>query len=180
MDANRGMVAPLSTGFGDGLSFQDPAGASPDPGATALWVTRNRWKLGSGDEAAASGITANGAARLRLAGNRLSGRAGTGLEVDATNRCRILGNSLQGLDTGAGPDLHLGSGTSDCLAIVAPDDVVVDDGCRQPRDPAIARPPERGVWGVASPPRTEEAGNRRRRRCPSSPRTVPLRVCHPA
>lgn len=128
VDANRGTVESLSGGFGDGLSFQDPAGTSPDPGATALWVTRNRWKLGSGDEATASGITAKGAARLRLVGNRLSGTAGTGLKVDATNACRVLGNSLQRLDTGAGPDLHLGSGTSDCLAVVGPDDVVVDEG----------------------------------------------------
>jgi len=128
VDANRGTVVPLFAGFGDGLFFQDPFEASPDPGATALRVTRNRWNLGSGDEAAASGITANGAARLRLVGNRLTGRAGTGLEVDATNRCRVWGNSLRGLDTGAGPDLHLGSATSDCLAVVGPHDVVVDEG----------------------------------------------------
>jgi hypothetical protein len=33
-----------------------------------------------------------------------------------------------GLDTGTGPDLHLGSTTSDCLAVVGTDDVVVDEG----------------------------------------------------
>ena len=32
------------------------------------------------------------------------------------------------LDTGTGPDLHLGHDTSDCLAIVGRDDVVVDKG----------------------------------------------------
>jgi hypothetical protein len=35
---------------------------------------------------------------------------------------------MRDLDTGAGPDLHLGSATSDCLAIVGSDDVVVDEG----------------------------------------------------
>jgi hypothetical protein len=128
VDGNRGTVAPLFGGFGDGVAFQDPFDASPDPGATALRVTRNLFELGSGDEAAASGIAASGAARLRLAGNRLSGRAGKGLDVDATNGCRIWGHSMRGLDTGAGPDLHLGSATSDCLAIVSLDDDVVDEG----------------------------------------------------
>jgi hypothetical protein len=60
--------------------------------------------------------------------NRLAGRAGTGLEVDATSGCRVWGNSMEGLDTGDGPDLHLGPATSDCLAIVAAGDVVVDEG----------------------------------------------------
>jgi len=129
VDANRGEVQPLFAGFGDGLSFEDPAGAaSPDPGGTTLRVTRNSFELGSGDEAATSGITATGAGRLRLAVNRLSGKAATGLEVDATNGCRVWGHSMRGLDTGTGPDLHLRSATSDCLAIVSPDDIVVDEG----------------------------------------------------
>jgi hypothetical protein len=128
VDANGGDLVPLFPGFGDGLSFQDPAGPSPEPGGTTLRVTRNRWRLGSGGDAAASGITAIGAGRLRLLGNRLAGLAASGLEVDATNGCRVWGNSLPGLDTGAGPDLHLGSTTSDCLAVVGTDDVVVDEG----------------------------------------------------
>ena len=104
VDANRGRVAPLFAGFGDGLSFEDPAGAaSPDRGVTALRVTRNRFELGNGDEAVASGITASGAARLRLAGNRLSGTAGAGLEVDATSGCRVLGNSMAGARHRRGP-----------------------------------------------------------------------------
>ncbi len=149
VDANQGEVAPLFPGFGDGLSFQDPAGASSEPGTTLLWVIRNRWTLGSAGDAAASGITAIGAARLRLGGNKLAGKAGTGLEVDATNGCRVLGNSMRGLDTGAGPDLHLGSATSDCLAIVAEDDVVVDEGSanrivrRPPRAPSDFSKPTR-------------------------------------
>jgi hypothetical protein len=126
---NRGEVDPLFPGLGDGLSFVDPDGdASPDPGGTELRVTGNRWTLGSADAATASGITASGAARLRLAGNRLAGRAASGLVVDATSGCRVWGNAMHGLDTGAGPDLHLGHDTSDCLAVVAAGDVVVDEG----------------------------------------------------
>jgi hypothetical protein len=127
--ANRGTLDPLSPGFGDGLSFQDPAGgASPEPGGTSLSVLGNSWTLGKGDSGAASGITASGAGRLRIATNRLGGRAATGLDVDETDGCRIWWNSMHGLDTSGGADLHLGSMTSDCIAIVASDDVVVDDG----------------------------------------------------
>jgi len=126
--ANRGRVDPLFAGFGDGLSFQDPAGTSPEPGATALSVLGNSWTLGGGEGAAASGVTASGAGRLRIAHNRLAGRAGTGVDVDATNGCRAWGNSMERLDTGGGADLHLGPETSDCVAIVAPGDVVVDEG----------------------------------------------------
>jgi hypothetical protein len=126
--ANRGGVLPLFAGVGDALSFQDPAGASSGPGGTTLLAARNRWALGSATGAAASGITASGAGRLDLAGNRLSGKAGAGLEVDATEGCRVHGNSTRRLDTGGGPDLHLRSATSDCLAVVGPEDVVVDEG----------------------------------------------------
>ncbi len=126
--ANRGRVDPLFAGFGDGVAFQDPAGVSPEPGATALSVLGNSWTLGGGEGAAASGITASGAGRLRIAANRLAGRGGTGLEVDATDACQVWGNSMEGLDTGEGPDLHLGPATSDCVAIVGPGDVVVDEG----------------------------------------------------
>jgi hypothetical protein len=129
VDTNRGRVAPLYADFGDALSFEDPAGtASLDPGATTLRVTRNRWRLGSGSKAAVSGISVNGAARLRLVDNSLTGRAGAGLEVDATSGCRVWSNSTEGLDTGAGPDLRLGHDSSDCLAIVGLHDVVVDEG----------------------------------------------------
>jgi hypothetical protein len=128
VDGNRGTLAPFFAGFGDGLWYVDPADPTSDPGGTALRVFGNRWTLGSADAAATSGITANGAARLRLAGNRLKGRAASGLDVDATSGCRVWGNSTEGLDTGAGPDLRLGHDTSDCLAVVGPDDVVVDEG----------------------------------------------------
>lgn len=128
VDANAGTLVPIYPGFGDGLFFQDPIDASPEPGGTSLRAAENRWRLGDTTRPAASGITTNGAVRLRLVGNRLSGTAGAGLEVNTTEGCRILGNSLRRLETGPGPDLHLGSATSDCLAVVAPGDVVVDEG----------------------------------------------------
>jgi parallel beta-helix repeat protein len=93
-----------------------------------LWVTRNRLRLGNGTGPAARGITVTGSARLKLAGNRLSGEAGAGIEVDVANGCLVLGNSFQGLETAAGPDLLLGSETSDCLAIVGRHDLVRDEG----------------------------------------------------
>jgi hypothetical protein len=128
VDGNRGTLAPFFAGFGDGLWYVDPADPASDPGGTALRVVGNRWTLGSAGGAVTSGITASGAARLRLAGNRLTGRVASGLEVDATSGCRIWGNSMHGLDTGAGPDLRLGHDTSDCLAVVGLLDVVVDEG----------------------------------------------------
>ena len=61
-------------------------------------------------------------------GNRLSGTAGVGLEVTTTEGCRIRDNSMRRLEAAPGPDLHLGAATSDCLAFVSADDLVVDDG----------------------------------------------------
>jgi hypothetical protein len=127
--ANRGTLDPLSPGFGDGLSFQDPAGdASPEPRGTSLSVLGNSWKLGKGDSGAASGITASGAGRLQIAANRLAGRAAFGLDVDETAGCRISWNSMHWLDTAGGADLRLGPATSDCVAVVAPADTVLDEG----------------------------------------------------
>jgi hypothetical protein len=128
VEGNRGTLAPFYAGFGDGLWYVDPADPTSNPGGTALRVTGNRWTLGSADAATTSGITASGAARLRLTGNRLRGRVASGVEVDATRGCRVWGNALETLDTGEGADLHLGHDTSDCLAVVAADDVVVDEG----------------------------------------------------
>jgi hypothetical protein len=127
--ANRGRLRPLFPGFGDALAFQDPAGdASAEPAGTSLRVLRNSWRLGEGDAGTASGITVSGAAPLRIAVNRLAGRAGSGLDVDATEGCRVWDNSMQELDTAGGPKLHLGSATSDCVAIVAAGDEVLDEG----------------------------------------------------
>jgi hypothetical protein len=128
VDDNQGSLTPFAPGLGHGIFFQDPFDPSRDPGGSVLWATRNRLKLGNATDAAASGITVKGAARPKLAANRLSGQAGTGLDVDATNGCLVLGNSLEGLETTPGPDVHLGSETSDCVAIVGKRDRVQDDG----------------------------------------------------
>ena len=127
--ANRGKLLPLFPGFGDALAFEDPFGTdSPEPGGTSLRVLGNSWTLGEGSAGAQSGITASGTGPLRIADNRLAGRAATGIAVDVTEGCRIRGNSMEDLDTGGGPKLQLGSGTSDCVAIVAPGDGVLDEG----------------------------------------------------
>ena len=93
-----------------------------------LWATRNRLTLGNAAGTAASGITVVGSARLKLAGNRLSGKAAVGIDVDVAEGCLVLGNSVRDLDTAGGPDLHLGSNTTDCLALVGKHDLVQDDG----------------------------------------------------
>jgi hypothetical protein len=128
VDDNEGALLPFAPGFGDGVFFQDPIDASPEPGGTVVWATRNRLALGSEADAVGSGITLVGAARPKLGMNRLSGRVARGVDLDDTARCLVLGNSFRGLDTAGGPDLRLGGGTSDCLAIVGKDDVVVDEG----------------------------------------------------
>jgi len=127
VDDNQGSLAPFAPGLGDGISFQDPFDPSRDPGGSALWATRNRLTLGDTTGAVASGITARGSSRLKIAANRLSGKAGTGLEVDATSGCLVLDNFLEGLET-QGSDVHLGSDTSDCVAAVGRRDIVQDDG----------------------------------------------------
>ena len=128
VDDNQGSLAPYALGVGDGISFEDFAAVSTEPGGSVLWATRNRLTLGNGTGPAVSGITARGSAQLRLTGNSLSGAASTGLEVDVTNGCLVRGNSVRGLETEGGPDLHLGSNTSDCVAIVGRQDLVQDDG----------------------------------------------------
>jgi hypothetical protein len=127
--ANRGTLRPFLPGLGDGLDFLDPAGdASPEPGGTSLRVLGNSWTVGAGGAPAASGITVNGAAPLQIAANRLAGRAAAGISVDTTEGCGVWGNSMQQLDTAGGPDVLLGSAASDCVATVAPGDLVVDHG----------------------------------------------------
>ena len=84
--------------------------------------------LGTEDEAAASAVEAFGAGQLRARGNRIRGRAGAGIRVDQTSGCEIFWNAFGGLDTGGGPHLGLGAETSECLAVVGRDDIVVDDG----------------------------------------------------
>jgi hypothetical protein len=128
VDDNEGALAPFAPGVGYGVFFQDPSDASRDPGGSVLWATRNRLTLGTGAGPAVSGMSVQGSARLKLAGNRLSGHVGTGIDVDATDGCLVLANSFSGLETDPGPDLHLGSATSDCVAIVGKHDLVEDDG----------------------------------------------------
>lgn len=128
VDDNEGSLAPFAPGVGDGIAFQDPFDASPDPGGSALWATRNRLTLGNATGTAASGITAVGASRLKIAGNRISGKGAVGIDVDVAEGCLVLGNSVRDLDTASGPDLHLGPDTTDCLALVGKSDRVQDDG----------------------------------------------------
>jgi hypothetical protein len=128
VDDNEGSLVPFSPGVGDGIAFQDPFDASPDPGGSVLWATRNRLTLGNANGPAASGITAVGSARLKIASNRLSGKAAVGIAVDVAEGCLVLGNAVRDLDTAGGPDLHLGSNTTDCLAVVGKHDLVQDDG----------------------------------------------------
>ena len=93
-----------------------------------LWATRNRLAQRGGGGPAASGISVSGSSGLKLVDNRLSGEVGVGLAVDVARGCRVAGNSLGGLATGAGPDLVLGAGTRHCLAVVGARDAVRDDG----------------------------------------------------
>jgi hypothetical protein len=128
VDDNEGSLAPFAPGVGDGIAFQDPFDASPDPGGSVLWATGNRLTLGNATGPAASGITVAGSARLKIGGNRLSGKAAAGIDVDVAEGCLVLGNAVRDLDTAGGPDLHLGSNTADCLALVGKHDLVQDDG----------------------------------------------------
>jgi hypothetical protein len=128
VDGNLGALATFLSGAGDGISFQDPIDASPVPGGSALWVTRNRLKIENGAGPAASGISARGAGHLKLLDNRLTGDALVGLDVDVTQGCLVWANSLGGLANGNGPDLRLGPATQGCVARVEPRDVVQDQG----------------------------------------------------
>jgi hypothetical protein len=128
VDGNFGVLSPFFAGTGDGIAFQDPIDASPSPGESVLWATRNRLEQRDGAGPAASGITAVGAADLRLLDNRLKGAVGVGIRVDVTRGCLVAGNSTSGLSTGTGPDVHLGPGTQGCTARVGRDDLVLDQG----------------------------------------------------
>ncbi len=125
---NFGVVAPFFAGVGDGIAFQDPIDAATAPGNTVLWAMGNRLEQRGGAGPAASGITAVGAANLRLLDNRLRGEVGVGIRVDVTSDCRVASNSFRPLSTGTGPDLHLGAHTTGCVARVGRDDLVLDEG----------------------------------------------------
>jgi hypothetical protein len=123
---NRGTVGPYF-GFGSGVYFADPW-ILPEPGNSTLAVGLNRVAVGTPGEAGDTAMEASGAGRLWVGGNRFRGRAATGLRLDDTSGCRVYWNRLDGLDTGGGPHLDLGPETSDCVAVVGLDDIVVDDG----------------------------------------------------
>jgi hypothetical protein len=128
VDENVGVVSPLFAGVGNGIAFQDPLGGSTVPGTSVLWATRNRLEQRGGLGPAESGITADGAGELKILDNRVRGEVTEGISVDVTQGCLVAGNSMRGLSTGAGPDLHLGPGTAGCTARVGRDDLVLDEG----------------------------------------------------
>jgi hypothetical protein len=128
VDDNFGVLSPFMAGVGNGISFQDPLGGSTLPGSSVLWATRNGLEQRGGLGQAESGITANGAGELKLLDNRLRGEVTKGIAVDVTRGCLVAGNSMRGLSTGAGPDLHLGPGTEGCTARVGREDLVLDEG----------------------------------------------------
>jgi hypothetical protein len=128
VDDNVGSLAPFDPNVGDGIFFQDPFDASPVPGGSVLWATRNRLAERGGAGPAASGIRVVGSASLKLVDNKISGEAGVGVDVDLAAGCLVAGNSLRGLTAVEGPDLRLGFGTHRCLAVVGSDDVVQNDG----------------------------------------------------
>ena len=123
---NQGTVGPYF-GFASGVYFVDPW-LLPEPGESTLTVGRNRMTVGTAEESAGTAVEAWGAGRLWVYGNGFQGRAGAGIRVDQTSGCRVFWNTLGGLDTGGGPHLHLGPETSECLAVVGQDDIVVDNG----------------------------------------------------
>jgi hypothetical protein len=125
VEDNTGTLNPMLADVGDVVAFQDPV-VLPEPGGTELRVAGNRLRQRDGLGPAASGITAIGALRPRLYGNRISGLAGVGMAVDEATGCLVWGNSFG--QEGSGPDLRLGAGTSRCLAFVNRRDSVEDLG----------------------------------------------------
>jgi len=132
VDHNRGTVGPFF-GEGSAIYVQDPV-ILPEPGDSTVIVSGNDLQVGSPDEGAFSGIEVYGAGRLFVSRNTLRGRVdafagigGVGIGIDQTTGCRVIRNDLGGLAT-AVADLHLGSETSDCLALVGRHDTVLDEG----------------------------------------------------
>lgn len=123
---NTGSTLVPESDWGTGIMFLDPLDPTRVPGGSTLLVGRNDLKVDTTRGPALSGIDAVGAGRLLVWSNVLRGKASLGgVHVDATSRCRVLFNSLR---TVAGPDLVLGPGTLECLAIVGRRDRVIDQG----------------------------------------------------
>jgi hypothetical protein len=124
---NRGSIGSLVS-LASGFFFWDAGTLDGNPGSSTVLVAGNRLTVGVEGNAAESGLEAWGARRLWVSSNALRGWARTGVRVEETRGCRVFGNALRELETGAGPDLDLGFGTSECLAVVSHDDVVLDHG----------------------------------------------------
>jgi hypothetical protein len=124
---NRGSVGTLLS-FASGLFFWDPGTPDGEPGSSTVALAGNRLVVGVEGNPAESGMEAWGARRLWVFGNALAGWVRTGVRVEDTRGCRVFGNTLRELDTATGPDLTLGPGTRECLAVVGHDDVVLDQG----------------------------------------------------
>jgi hypothetical protein len=124
---NRGTVGSPDS-LASGVFFWDLGAPDPAAGSSSVVLAGNRLALGVEGNPAESGLEAWGAGQLRVYGNALRGRADAGIRVDDTTGCRVFGNALAALETGDGPDLELGFGTSRCLAVVGHADVVLDEG----------------------------------------------------
>jgi hypothetical protein len=129
VSGNRGRVVPkLPFSIGDGLLFLDPFERSYEPGGTTLRVTRNRWTFGDSIQPATEGLGVVGAARLRILDNVLTGRVANGVTIDHTTGCRVARNLFAWEKAAEGRDLLFKPDTSGCLAVVGPEDSVVDQG----------------------------------------------------
>ena len=123
---NRGSTESPFEDFGMGVFFVDPLDPAREPGGTTLTLLHNRFRVNAVNGPALSGIDVLGAGRFIAWRNRVRGEASLGgINVDSTSGCKLISNSL---GTEGGPDLTLGPATSECLAFVGRDDVVVDLG----------------------------------------------------
>jgi hypothetical protein len=124
-----GRVLPhLGFTLGDGLFFRDPFEPAYEAGGTTLHVARNHLTFGAPEQPASEGMRISGASSLRILDNRLKGYVVNGVSIDDTAGCRVARNAFAWQEAEEGRDLRLGSGTSDCLAVVAEGDSVVDQG----------------------------------------------------
>jgi hypothetical protein len=130
VSANRGRVVPkLPYSLGDGLFFLDPFEPSYEPGGTTLRVTRNHWTFGDSNQPATEGLRAVGAAHLRILDNVLKGRVvNNGVTIDNTTGCRVARNVFAWENGAEGRDLYFRHDTSDCVAVVGPEDSVANQG----------------------------------------------------
>ena len=123
---NRGSAVSPFEDFGMGVFFVDPWDLDREPGGTNLTLIHNELSVTGVSGPAVSGIDVLGARRLNAWRNTVRGETSlSGISVESTSGCKVISNSL---GTEGGPDLVLGAATSECLAIVGRDDVVLDLG----------------------------------------------------